>query len=205
MSILDRLVDITETDHADTDETTTVRHDHPGHGEHDERDEREEPRAHAERDEDLADAAGRTERAAIGGPLGAVPVRGMRIQRVRLRSVAKIAAVFFTLGYITVVGTIVVVWNAALALGFVDSLEETVTTALGLDDRFTLIGSDLFQLVLVGVALVMFFGLVVTILMAVVFNVTCSLFGGLAVETGPLRRRHRVFSWRHRGFVTIRQ
>ena len=43
-----------------------------------------------------------------------------------------------------------------------------------------------------------------TILLAAVYNASCAVFGGLAVETGPLQRRRRVFSLRHRGFVTIR-
>ena len=146
----------------------------------------------------------RTPRPDSPGHHGPVGVRGMRIRRLRLRSVAKIASMFFVLGFLTIIGTMVVVWNAALAIGFVDSFEETVTSALGLDERFTMVGQDLFEVVLMGVGLLMVLGWVLTLLLALVYNVACSLFGGLAVETGPLRRRRRVFSWRHRGFITIR-
>ena len=129
---------------------------------------------------------------------------GLRIRRVRLRSVATIATVFFSLGYVTVVGTSVAIWNVAVALGFVDTLEATVTDALGLQERFTLVGEDLFSLVAVGAGLVMAFGLVLTILLALVYNVASAAFGGLAIELGPLRRPHRVFSLRQRRFITVR-
>ena len=188
MSILDRLVDLTD--------------DHPDEA---------RPRT----DEPAADAADRGAARRRGEPIRAerrlqpVPdrptptVRGMRIEGVRLGSVAKIAAVFLVLGYVTALGTLVVLWNAALAFGFVDSLEGTVTTSLGLDQEFTLVGQDLFRLAVVGIGLLMVLGLALTLLLALVYNVACSLFGGLAIEIGPLRRPHRVFSLRDRRFVTL--
>lgn len=130
-------------------------------------------------------------------------VRGMRIRRVRLRSVAKIASVFFVLGYITVVGTLVAIWHAALAFGFVETIEETVTTSLGLE-TFSLDGQALFDLVVIGAGVLAVLGLVLTVLLAFVYNAACAVFGGLAVETGPLKRRRRVFSLRDRRFITIR-
>ena len=129
--------------------------------------------------------------------------RGLRIRRVRLRSVAKITAVFVVLGYLVFLGSLVAMWNVALALGFVDALEETVTTSLGLE-TFTLDGADLFDLALVGGALLAAFTFVGVLLLALVYNAACSLFGGLAVETGPLQRRRRVFSFRDGRFITVR-
>ena len=134
---------------------------------------------------------------------GIVGVRGMRIRRVRLRSVAKIASVFIALGYLVVMGSLVVLWNAALRLGFIDTVEETVTTSLGLEE-FSLIGQDLFDVFVVGAGMLAVFSFVVILALALVYNAACSLFGGLAVETGPLHRRRRVFSWRHRRFITVR-
>lgn len=136
-------------------------------------------------------------------PSGRMPVRGMRVQRVRLASVAQIAAVFFTLGFVVVLGTLVVLWNVAQTTGFVADLEETITTSLGLD-AFEIDGGALFGVVAVGVGGLAVFGWVLTILLAGVYNATCAAFGGLAMETAPLQRRRRVFSLRHRRFVTIR-
>lgn len=131
------------------------------------------------------------------------PVHGMRIRRVRLRSVAKIASVFFALGFATVVGTLVALWNIALALGVVDTIEESVTTALALEERFSMVGDDLFGVVLWVSGLLALAGWVLTVLLALVYNVACATFGGLAVEVGPLRRTRRMFSLRHRRFVTV--
>lgn len=137
------------------------------------------------------------------GPEIAVP--GMRIRRVRLRSLAKIASVFFALGWVVVVGTLLAVWNAAHALGFIDTIEDTITTSLGLDERFALQGSGLLPVVLVGAAVLMAVGLVLTLLLGLVYNASAAAFGGLAVEVGPYRRRRLVLSWRHRGFVAVRE
>ena len=192
MSILDRLVDLTD-DHADDHaDDEPARPDAPtGSNGH----------ASRRRGEPI-----RVERRLQPVPEPPpVRVRGMRIEGIRLGSAAKIATVFLVLGYLTVLGTLVVLWNAALAVGFVDSLEETVTTSLGLDEDFTLAGQELFRLAAMGIGMLMVLGLVLTVLLALVYNVACSLFGGLAIETGPLRRRHRVFSWRHRRFITVRK
>ena len=142
-------------------------------------------------------------RGPVVDPSGAMPWRGMRIRRVRLGSVAKLALVFHTLGFAVVVGTLVVVWNVAQAFGFVTTIEDTVVTSLGVE-TFDIDGSALFGIVLVGAAILSALGWLITVLLAAVYNATCALLGGLAVETGPLQRRRRVFSLRHRGFVTIR-
>lgn len=147
------------------------------------------------------DAPGASE--GLHGPEIAVP--GMRIRRVRLRSLAKIASAFFVLGWLVLVGTLIAIWNAAHAFGFIDTIEDTVTTSLGLDDPFTLAGSGMLPVVLVGAAMLMFFGLVLTLLLGLVYNVSCTVFGGLAIEVGPYRRRRLMFSWRHRGFVAVRE
>lgn len=136
-------------------------------------------------------------------PSGSMPWRGMRIRRVRLGSVAKLALVFHTLGFVVMVGTLVVVWNVAQAFGFVTTIEDTVVTSLGVES-FDIDGSALFGIVVVGAAVLSALGWLITVLLAAVYNATCALLGGLAVETGPLRRRRRVFSLRHRRFVTIR-
>lgn len=189
MSILDRLVDLTD-DHTD-DETSGAAAPAP--------DPDDRRRVTRRRGEPI-----RVERRLHAVPdRPTVRTRGMRIEGVRLGSVAKIAAVFLVLGYVTVLGTLVVLWNAALAFGFVDSLEGTVTTSLGLDEEFTLVGQDLFRLAAAGLGMLTALGLALTVLLALVYNVACSLFGGLAIEVGPLRRRHRVFSLRDRRFITL--
>lgn len=141
--------------------------------------------------------------AVVIDPSGRMPVRGMRIRKVRLASVAKLALVFHALGFAVAVGTLVAVWNVARAFGLVTSLEEMVITSLGLD-AFEIDAPALFELVLVGAAVLAVLGWIITVLLAAVYNAACAVLGGLAVETGPLRRRRRVFSWRHRGFVTVR-
>ena len=192
MSILDRLVDLTD---GHTDE-----HDDDG---------RPDRAVLAKDDGHVTRRRGEPIRAErrlqpVSEP-SPVRVRGMRIEGIRLGSVAKIATVFLVLGYLTVLGTLVVLWNAALAFGFVDRLEKTITTSLGLDEPFTLVGQDLFRVAAVGLGVLTVLGLGLTLLLALVYNVACTLFGGLAIETGPLRRRYRVFSWRDRGFVTLRR
>lgn len=129
--------------------------------------------------------------------------KGMRIRRIRLKSVLKIASVFFVLGYLVTLASVVVIWNVAQQLGFVESVEETMVTSLGLDS-FDIVGQELFDLAVVGFGLLFAMGLVVTLLLTIVYNATCALLGGLAVETGSLRRPKRVFSLRHRRFITVR-
>lgn len=129
--------------------------------------------------------------------------KGMRIRRIRLKSVLKIASVFFLLGYLVTVASLVVIWNVAQRLDFVESVEETLVTSLGLES-FDIVGQELFDLAVVGFGLLFAMGLVVTLLLTIVYNATCALLGGLAVETGSLRRPKRVFSLRHRRFITVR-
>ena len=136
-------------------------------------------------------------------PSGRMPWRGMRIRRVRLLSVAKLSLIFWLLAFAVLLGTTVAVWNVARAFGFIGEIETTVVTALGID-AFEIHGGALFRVAAAAVAFLTVLGWMMTILLAAVYNASCAVFGGLAVETGPLNRRKRVFSLRHRGFVTIR-
>lgn len=134
---------------------------------------------------------------------GHVPLRGMRVRRVRLGSVAVVAAVFWTLGFLVVVGTAVALWNVAQTLGFVTEIEDLLVTSLGLE-AFQIDGDGLFTVVSVGAGIIAAIGWLLTVLLAAVYNATSALFGGLALETGPLQRHQRVLSLRHRRFVAIR-
>lgn len=195
MSILDRLIDnISQPQSSDEDAEAQ--------GATDRMPAEDEQGAPSENDHDSADRPAADDDYPVTTD-GIVGVRGMRIRRVRLRSVAKISAVFIALGYLVVMGSLVVLWNAALRLGFIDTIEETVTTSLGLE-TFTLVGQDLFDVFVVGAGMLAVFNYVVILALALVYNAACALFGGLAVETGPLHRRRRVFSWRHRRFITVR-
>lgn len=136
-------------------------------------------------------------------PSGRIPWRGMRIRRVRLTSVATISFIFWLLALAVLLGTTVVVWNVARAFGFIGEIETTVVTSLGLD-AFEIDGGALFRIAAAATAFITTLGWVMTVLLAAVYNASGAVFGGLAVETGPLQRRRRVFSLRHRGFVTIR-
>lgn len=140
---------------------------------------------------------------ALIDPTGRTPSRGMRIRHVRLGSLAKLSLVFFALAFGVIVGTLVALWNVAQTFGFIAELEDTVVTALGLE-AFAINGGALFRLVVIGTAVFTSLGWVLTLLLGAVYNAACAVLGGLAVETGPLKRRRRVFSLRHRGFVTIR-
>jgi len=131
------------------------------------------------------------------GERGHEVTRGMRIRRLRLGSVAVLASVFWALIALTLVGTVVVVWQVARSFGFVDSFEETITTSLGLE-AFEVDGSSLFPLVAGAVAALCVFGWLATLALAAVYNAACRAFGGLAVETGPLPRRPRRPTWRER-------
>ena len=133
---------------------------------------------------------------------GLVRVRGMRVKRVRIWSVAKIAAVFFALGYAAVLATAVLTWAIANQIGVISSIEDTAVTSLGLE-TFQIAGAPLFQVFAVITGILTLFGYVITLLLAVIYNAAGSVFGGVAVETGPLRRPRRVFSLRHRRFVTV--
>jgi hypothetical protein len=136
-------------------------------------------------------------------PSGQLPWRGMRIRRVRLLSVAKLSFVFWLLAFAVLLGSTVVVWNVIRAFGLIGEMEDAVVSALGID-AFEVDGGALFNIAAATVAFIALLGWVMTILLAAVYNASCAVFGGLAVETGPLQRRKRVFSLRHRHFVTIR-
>lgn len=127
---------------------------------------------------------------------------GVRIRRIRLGSAAMVAAVFSTVGYLVVLGTLVTCWNVVQRLGFVTDLEEAAITSLGLES-FVVDGQQLFELaaVVLGAAFALVF--VMLVLLSLVFNATCALFGGVALEVGPLRRTRRVFSPRHRRFISV--
>lgn len=140
---------------------------------------------------------------ALIDPSGRMPLRGMRICRLRLGSVAIVAAVFCTLGLLVVVGTLVALWNVAQALGFVTEIEDVLVTSLGLE-RFEIDGGGLFTVVSIGAAILAAIGGLLIVLLAAVYNATAALFGGVALETGPLQRRLRVLSLRHRRLVTVR-
>jgi hypothetical protein len=207
-------------DTVDEDRTVTSRSDRPLHADEDgtvdltrdhvEAGEGRAPEAHGETDQH----AGAGDERAVHGPVevhgpvqidpsGRVPWRGMRIRRVRLLSVAKLSFIFWALAFAVLLGTTVAVWTAARAFGFIGEIETTVVTALGID-AFEIDGGALFRIAAAAVAFLTMLGWVMTILLAAVYNASCAVFGGLAVETGPLKRRKRVFSLRHRGFVTIR-
>ena len=192
---------------SDDDDTDVVRRDRPLTADHDDTVDRA---VTVEVDDEHATAATPTsgdERAVQGpveiDPSGRIPWRGMRIRRVRLTSVAKLSFIFWLLAFAVLLGTTVLVWNVARAFGFIGEMENAVVTSLGID-AFQIDGGALFGIAAAVVAFMTFLGWVMTILLAAVYNASCAVFGGLAVETGPLKRRKRVFSLRHRGFVTIR-
>ena len=152
------------------------------------------------------EAARSTTRRPPEGPIRVVlprTARGLRIRRLRMKSVMKLASVFFVLGYLVTLGTLVVLWNVAQRLGYVTDIEDLVETSLGLD-RFDVVGQELFDLAVVALGIAFAIGLVIAILLALVYNAACGLFGGLAVETEPLRRPRKVFSLRHRRFIDVR-
>lgn len=127
---------------------------------------------------------------------------GVRIQRIRVGSAAAVAAVFSTVGYLVVLGTLVTCWNVVQRLGFVSDLEEAAITSLGLES-FVVDGQQLFELSAVVLGAVFALVFVILLLLSLVFNATCALFGGVALELGPLRRTRRVFSPRHRRFIDV--
>lgn len=200
-------------DTVDEDRTVTNRSDRPRHADDGETVDltRDPVEAGEDRASDTHDAA--DERPVHGpvevhgpvqiDPSGRIPWRGMRIRRVRLLSVAKLSFIFWVLAFAVLLGTTVAVWTAARAFGFIGEIETTVVTALGIE-AFEIDGGALFRIAAAAVAFLTMLGWVMTILLAAVYNASCAVFGGLAVETGPLKRRKRVFSLRHRGFVTIR-
>ncbi len=130
------------------------------------------------------------------------PFPALRFGRVRILSLAKIAAVFSVIGFLVTVGTLTLVWNVLLRFGLVSSAEEAVATGLGLD-QFTIAGGEWFGVVVAGTAVLFVFLLLVTILLALVYNATCALFGGVAIEARPVRRLtvrqrllHGIRRWR---------
>ena len=108
---------------------------------------------------------------------------GLRLRRVRLASVAKVAFVLFTVAYASTVASMVVLWNVAQRIGLVDEVEGLLGTALGMED-FVASGSWLFGLVALGAGILCLLGFVLSVLVAVVYNVSGSLFGGLTFDVG---------------------
>lgn len=121
------------------------------------------------------------------------PIRGIQLRRVRIRSVVKVSLVFFVVAYGSLLGTAVVLWNAAQRLGFVGSVESSFNSALG-TDTFALAGGTLFDVVAIGIGALCILGLIVSILLALVYNVTGMLFGGLAFEATPFNPGRRRVS-----------
>ena len=127
---------------------------------------------------------------------------GVRVRRVRIGSIANIAAVFFTVGAAAVLGALVAFWTVVQQLVIVDDIERLAIQSLGLDS-FAIDGQRLFELSAIVVAALFGMGFVITLLLTLVYNAACSFFGGVALEFAPLRRRKRVFSPRHRRFVSV--
>lgn len=127
---------------------------------------------------------------------------GFRLQGVRVVSMAKIAAVLFGVGHLALLGTLVVCWNVLQQLGFVTDVEDMAITSLGLES-FAIDGQQLFELAAIVTGVVFLLGFVITVLLTLVYNAACALLGGVALEVRPLRRPTRVFSPRHRRFVSI--
>ena len=141
---------------------------------------------------DVAESPDQAESPPPSEPPATFPLRGMRLGRLRIRSVAKIAAVFLLLGYVVTLATSVAVWSVLQRLGFVGDLESLIVSSLGVES-FDIVGRDLFDLVVLGAGVVFAMGYVVLLLLTIVYNAACVLFGGLAFETVPVRgwRRHR--------------
>lgn len=131
-----------------------------------------------------------------------VRIRGMRIRRIRLWSLTKMAAVFYALGYAAVLASGVLAWNLANQLGLIADFEEMVLTSLGLE-TFEVAGGALFEVFAIITGALAAFAFVVTLLLGLIYNAATAVLGGIALETGPLRRPRRVFSLRHRRFVQI--
>lgn len=131
-----------------------------------------------------------------------VRIRGMRIRRIRLWSLTKMAIVFFALGYAAVLVSGVLAWNLANQLGLIADVEEMVMTSLGLE-TFEVAGGALFEVFAIVTGALAAFAFVVTLLLGLIYNAATAVLGGIALETGPLRRPRRVFSLRHRRFVQI--
>lgn len=125
----------------------------------------------------------------LNPPPGMAPVRGLRIRRIRLKSFTTLALVFWAFGYAVTMASLVLLWNVAQQLGLITDIEDLVVSSLGLD-TFSVVGAELFRVVAITGALLAALGLIISVLMAIVYNAACTLFGGLAVETGPLRRRN---------------
>lgn len=117
--------------------------------------------------------------------------RGIQLSRVRISSVVKVSLVFFVVAYGSLVGTAVMLWNLAQRLGLVGSVESSFNSALG-TDTFAITGDALFGAVAIGIAALCLLGLIVTVLLALVYNVTGMLFGGLAFDAKPLAERRRA-------------
>ncbi len=110
---------------------------------------------------------------------------GLYLRRVHLRSVAKLAAVFFGVGFIAAVGSALVLWAIATQLGVVASFERLVSNSLGVE-QFEVAGASVIGVVAVVAAVASGLGMVATMLAAAIYNLTGSLFGGLAFETNPI-------------------
>lgn len=117
--------------------------------------------------------------------------RGLRIRGVRIPSVAKTAFVFFAVGYVAILGTLVVVWNVMQWVGFIADIEDLLTTSLGLD-AVRIAGADLLGLAVVGFGIIAIIGFGLTVLAAAIYNATGKIFGGVHVDTTLTRRRRPI-------------
>lgn len=100
------------------------------------------------------------------------------LRRVDVRTVGAFSLVFNLTMLITVLVTGIVLWVAASVLGAIGSLDHLINQAFGYQS-FHLVGSELLlSTFLIGLVLVGI-GTVVTVVMAVVYNLVSDVVGGL--------------------------
>lgn len=111
------------------------------------------------------------------------------LRRVRLRSVAKMAAGMVTCAYAVVVGALVLLWLTASALGVVANLE-SLAEDLGWQD-VTFDGPGMLRAVLIGGGILVVASTLLSVVFAEVFNLLSRITGGLEAEIAPAPRRRR--------------
>lgn len=111
-------------------------------------------------------------------------VRGVRsrrlVRRIDVWTVLKVSFVFYLLALVVLVVAGIIVWNVAVAFGFITTIEKSVRTLFSLKSFTLHPGPTLAYLTAIG-GVLSIVGVIVNVLAAVTYNLISDVVGGLQV------------------------
>lgn len=102
------------------------------------------------------------------------------VRRVDAWSVLKLSVIFFVTLYVVALTSGLLLWSVAVSTGTINNVESVIETLFGLQ-TFTFDGRKLFEASWVLGALAVVAGTLLSVTLAVIFNLICDLTGGIRV------------------------